>query len=522
MTKREWHQRAQAFKERTQWIANISSKRLKKETAQEQERRIEALLRPGAYARFFDYYFRLNESCPLGDAPCARFHAEAYRSLLQKKIVTQFRLWFRGAAKSMQTNIGNAFALKCRKELRFMLLIGSNATRAKLLLADLQAQLEANERIIRDFGKQIQHGHWRDGIFETQDNCYFMALGIDQPFRGLRRYSNRVDFAVVDDIEDHRKVGNPALIERRVDKILGDLGASFQKNRQRLVIANNYTTHKGVVAGLLRRLKNKEHVRISRVNLTNEQGHSTWSSYYRAKDVAAIHNKYDSYTLQREYYNKPIEQGKVFKNEWIHFETSLGEKSHAQYLTGFWDLSYTKKGDYKAFALVGMTEKKLVVWEVFCQKCELSYALHWHFELAEKLAAEGCRAMFYYDGMASQEHVFGPLFKKEGYRRQRLQDVPLPYKKLLTDKHSRIEGTLSPLFFHQSIVFSKYLQETSDMEAGLEQLMAFERGGQAHDDFPDALSVAIQICMDKQQAHTSLQHHKACLVQQRRQARSGF
>ena len=113
--------------------------------------------------------------------------------------------------------------------MRFMLLVGSSAWRAKLLLADLQAQLSANERILRDFGPQIQYGHWRDGMFETQDGCYFMALGLNQPFRGLRRYANRIDFAVVDDIEDRKRVVNQSLIAARVDKILGRAGYSFSQ-----------------------------------------------------------------------------------------------------------------------------------------------------------------------------------------------------------------------------------------------------------------------------------------------------
>ena len=37
-----------------------------------------------------------------------------------------------------------------------MLLVGINQERANLLLFELQAQLEGNERIIKDFGKQVK------------------------------------------------------------------------------------------------------------------------------------------------------------------------------------------------------------------------------------------------------------------------------------------------------------------------------------------------------------------------------
>ena len=106
-----------------------------------------------------------------------------------------------------------------------------------------------------------------------------------------------------------------------MDKLLGDLGGAFHKERQRWVISNNYITRKGVIAGLLQRLKGKTHVHISRVNLTDEEGQSTWPSYYSSTDVDRIQRKYDTYTLQREYYNTPVEQEKVFKSEWIPLRT---------------------------------------------------------------------------------------------------------------------------------------------------------------------------------------------------------
>ena len=252
------------FRANTRWIARATANALRKESPEMQQKRIERLLMPGRYGQFFDYYFGLRANAPLSDAASADFHIAAYKELLRRSNIVQFRLWFRGAAKSMQTNVGNAFALKCRKETRFMLLVGSSLWRAKLLLADLQAQLSANERILQDFGPQIQYGHWREGMFETRDGCYFMALGINQPFRGLRRYANRIDFAVVDDVEDRKRVANRSLIAARVDKIVGELGAAFHKTRQRLVIANNYITQDGIVAGLLQRLQGKSHVRLSK------------------------------------------------------------------------------------------------------------------------------------------------------------------------------------------------------------------------------------------------------------------
>ena len=509
MTKQHLKTAEENFRAKTRWIASATSETLRKESPESQAKRIERLLLPGQYGRFFDYYFGTQAYAPLSEAPSAEFHIAAYKVLLRRRIITQFRLWFRGAAKSTQTNVGNAFALKCRKQMRFMLLIGSSSWRAKLLLADLQAQLEANERILKDFGPQIQYGHWRDGMFETQDGCYFMALGLNQPFRGLRRYANRIDFAVVDDIEDRKRVSNRSLIADRVDKILGDLGAAFHKERQRLVIANNYITQEGVIAGLLQRLQGKPHVHISRIDLTDKQGKSSWPSYYRAIEITRIHKRYDPYTLQREYYNTPIEEGRVFQQQWLRF---LPLSHQPELLIGFWDLSYSSKGDYKAFALIGLCQNGWYVMDIFCRKCELSEAMDWYFALQKRLREEGKASYMYYDGMASQEQVFGPRIRQEGERHGVLIGLPQPYKQLRAEKYLRIETTLVGLFAQGLLHFQDTLENEPDTDKAIEQLLSFARGSVTCDDFPDALAAAIQIGEEKKQQYRALRNKKAYLI----------
>ena len=518
MNKQTLKNAEERFSKKTRWIAQATAQSLHKETTEEQEKRIEKLLSPRNYARFFDYYFGLQADSPLSDAPSASFHTAAYKELLRRPVLTQFRLWFRGAAKSTQTNVGNAFALKCKKELRFMLLVASSGWRAKLLLADLQAQLEANKRIIHDFGHQMQYGHWRDGAFETQDGCYFMGLGINQPFRGLRRYANRIDFAVVDDIEDRKRVTNSSLILSRVDKLLGELGGAFHKERQRWVISNNYITRKGVIAGLLQRLKGKTHVHISRVNLTDEQGESTWPAYYQEEDVQRIHKKYDTYTLQREYYNRPVEQEKVFKAEWVRF----AEMPRApKFLVGFWDLSYSARGDYKAFVLLGLCKKQWYVMEIFCRKCNFTEAMDWYFELQERLAAQGLAAYMYYDAMVAQAQVFDPLFRQEAEKRNTTYPLPLPYKQLRVEKNLRIEITLTAALFQGHLYISKHLKDQADTQTAIEQLLGFEQGSGMHDDFPDALAAALQIGEAKRRRYSTLLSSESYIIKKRSPAK-GF
>ena len=479
------------FKRKSQWIASVSATSIRRESQREKQQRMAQLLYPSAYGRFFAYYFGAEAPSPLADARCAPFHIHAYKELVKHPFITQMRLWFRGAAKSMQTNIGNAFALKCRGSLRFMLLVASSEWRAKLLLADLQAQLESNQRIISDFGTQLQYGHWRDGAFETQDGCYFMALGINQPFRGLRRHAQRIDFAVVDDIEDRRHVRNRSLIHARVDKLAGELGAAFHKNRQRLVICNNYISRSGVIAGLMERFEGKAHFFASKVNLTNEHGKSTWPAYYSAQDIQAIHHRYDPYTLKREYYNTPIEQGKLFDEDNLRF-APLPETA-AELMVGFWDFSYTSSGDFKAFALVALFNDIWYVCDIFCRQCDMMESMQWYFKRASQWQKTGASPYIYYDASVIQEHIFGPIMKREAARQQYFGSLPLPFKGMRQEKHGRIEMSLQSLIHHDQLCFSEALRGQADTRSACAQLMAFEPGITSYDDFPDALAAALHI-----------------------------
>lgn len=59
--------------------------------------------------------------------------------------IVQMRKHYRGSAKSIHGDVGNVCHLKENDELFFGVLIGKNEGLAKILLSDLQSQLQYNE-----------------------------------------------------------------------------------------------------------------------------------------------------------------------------------------------------------------------------------------------------------------------------------------------------------------------------------------------------------------------------------------
>ena len=490
MTKAELKKMQEAFEARSKMIKAATLNTLIKETEQQQEDRIKHLLKPENYNEFFDYYFGVNTPVPLADAPCADFHQDSYIKVFKNPKIVQFRRWFRGAAKSIHTNVGNALHLKQNDQLFFALLIGRNEKAAKLLLSDIQVHLESNERIIKDFGMQMNHGNWADGFFETLDGRTFLGLGLNQPFRGLRTGQYRPDFASVDDCEDRKEAKNKELIQEKGEKITGDLKKAFHLHRGRLIIPNNYIVKNGLNDFLFEKFKGKKNTDMSTINLRNADRSPSWHQRYTPQMIDEIDEETDWYTSQREDYNNPIEEGKLFKKEWIRYE-ELPRDNKWNALIGFWDLSYKSTGDYKAFALLGVHKQRIYVLKVFARKCEITEAVKWHYDLVQEMAKQGVKALHYYDATAAQEAVYGPIFQEEAQRRS-FFEMPMASRDQHVDKHLRIEATLTSVLFNKTLVFDKALKNTPDMEEAETQLLSFEKGTKSPDDFPDALENCVR------------------------------
>ena len=144
-----------------------------KEAAADKSGRIGKLLTD--YKLFFDYYFP-----HYAKSPTASFHLRLAKALKANKGFRGFFKAFRGAAKSVHTNIGLPIWLMMDHELLCMLLVSDNETKACRLLAALQAEFENNQRLINDFGKQVTHGDWSKGEFVTKMGAAFYAIGLGQ------------------------------------------------------------------------------------------------------------------------------------------------------------------------------------------------------------------------------------------------------------------------------------------------------------------------------------------------------
>lgn len=516
MTKSEYKELLERFKEQSRFINKATIESLKKETPEEQENRIIRLFKPDNYGLCFNYYFGKDTPVPMADSDCAWYHPAIYKELYHNAFITLFNLIFRGGAKSTHANMGYPFALKQSELAKFFLTVGANEVRAAMLLQDLQVQFESNNRIIKDFGMQMSYGNWAKGQFETTDRCTFMALGIDQPFRGLRLNGIRLEYVSLDDIEDKKRAMNKRLVGEYTEKVTGDIQGAFSKISERAIVNNNFFVENGFVQNLaakkgfdLRKLDTKRNIVLKEkfaslylVNLTDkyydqinkentEEWNPSWPERYSHDDCLRKKEQYrhDKETLSGEFYNTPINVGKRIKKHMIRM---VEPKPFDKYLViiGNWDFAYSDAACYKAMATLGVNGLQMTCIDIFCrQTADIDTALEYHYTKANKTVKINSSFLFFYDASVSQEAVYEPVLYRAA-KKYKSFCVPLAQKSSV-DKYIKIDTTLVSVLISGLLTFSKDLEQNPDWGEAKSQMLNFEKGGKYPVDFPDALTDAI-------------------------------
>jgi hypothetical protein len=535
ITKSEYRELLQRFKDRTAFIKKATVETLIGETPEQQQARIKMLLKPENYGLFFNYYFGKDTPVPMADSPCAWYHTAIYKDLYNKAYITLFNLIFRGGAKSTHANMGYPFALKQAEKAKYFLTVGINEKRAAELLQDLQVQFEYNERIIKDFGRQKLLGSWADGQFETPDRCTFMALGLNQPMRGIRQNGVRLEYASIDDCEDKKTAMNKRLVREYTEKITGDIQGAFSKRSERTIINNNYFVENGIVGLLLEKkgfdLKNidtkhnqvikTKYSKLYLVNLTDKDYDEiqtdrqtdsaknagrdainrvstpaydfqpSWAERYTHEDCLRKIEQYqnDKETLSGEFYNTPINAGKRIKKEMLKM---VKPQPFDQYvvIVGNWDFAYSDAACYKAMATVGVSGMNMTVIDLFCrQTANIDTALAYHYTQAKKIVKINGATLFYYDGSVAQEAIYTPVLLRAAMQHKSFA-IPIPQKSTV-DKYIKIDTVLVSALITGILNFSEALEQNPDWKEAKAQMLNFEKGGKYPVDFPDALTDAI-------------------------------
>jgi hypothetical protein len=444
-----------------------------------------------------DYAYFVRTYCPhIAPDDCAAFHTEAANAVKTHAHYHGLWQWFRGAAKSTHANVLLPLWLLIQDapQFRFMLVVGQTKERAARQLDDLRLELEHNALLRQDFRHlcRRQKNCWARGYFALHNGPLFVAIGMNQSPRGLRHGSHRPDYIVADDL-DHRILSrNPARVRAAAQWVMEDLLATQDRGMGRFILACNLFSKHTITHAL------QVHggFDVRRVNAFDEAGQTTWPAKYGTGDFFNRQRALLGYrAFQREYMNNPLEEGAVFRAEWLQWAEPLPLHAYSA-LVCYIDPSFgkTRTSDFKAAKVWGLTQHNgLPAYhhlKSFVRQCSTGVLVQWCFDLYDAW----CRApatrnepepplLFYLEG-GFMQGMFIDAFADEGRRRG--YALPLrPDNRRKPDKQARIEQ-MSVWWELGRVWYNLHEQQNTDMQTGLDQLLAFGPGSRAHDDGPDA------------------------------------
>lgn len=471
------------------------------ETNQQREQRIKRVR--ADYAAFVDYYFpHYTQNPQTGvQTPCAPFHIKAANLVKKEKNLRAVFKWHRGAAKSTHLDIFIPLWLKCQqqREINVMVLVGKSEDNANTLLADIQAELQFNQRYINDFGQQYNNGNWEEGSFVTKDGTAFFARGRGQSPRGLRYRSHRPDYIVIDDLDDDELCENPNRVQRLTDWVKEALFGALDGGRGRFIMVGNLIAKNSV----LQNISETKGVQVSQVNIWDKNGNVSWAAKWTPAEVQAIEDFQGYRSFQKEYMNNPIVEGAVFRQEWIRWAKRPAWAQFQEFVL-YIDPSWksTQKNDYKAAKLWGKI-KGGQLWQLraFVRQATVAEMVRWCYDLYEWAGTTGIAIKFYMEANFMQDNLMKDFATEGDLRGYQLPILPDKRKK--PDKFQRIESSAAN--WERGFVFYDDSQKDDpDMLRGLDQTLAFQKGMRGHDDAPDADEAAINIL----QKHSRISNFK--------------
>ena len=252
---------------------------------------------------WFKYYFP--KYCT---AEPARFHKEATKRLMNNRRWYEVRAWSRELAKSARAMM-EFLKLALTQKISNFLLISNSYDNACRLLLPFMMQLEKNQRIINDYGEQVNPGHWEAGEFIAKCGCSFRAIGAGQSPRGTRNEAKRPDAILIDDIDTDEECRNPERIRQKWEWIEQALIPTVSVSGDIRIVFNGNIIAKDCCIVRAGKVADKMDI----VNIRDKNGKSSWIEKNSEEDIDFILSKISTKSAQQEYFNNPITEGSVFK-----------------------------------------------------------------------------------------------------------------------------------------------------------------------------------------------------------------
>lgn len=380
------------------------------------------------------------------------------------------RCWSRELAKTTRTRMEVMKLLLTGKKKNIMM-VSNSEDNAKRFLESYRAQLDSNQRIINDYGKQRGH-KWKEGDFKTRKNVAFRAVGADQNPRGANNDGIRPDVILIEDIDTDQDCLNPEIIEKRVNWIFDALIPTRSISVPLLIIAcGNIIAEYCCMTEM-----NKKADRVEIVNIrTNDK--SSWPQKNSEEQIDRVLSILPESTIQKEYYNNPRTKDRTFKKLVYGKVPPLSQMDQ---IVVYGDPStsnrteetVSKKTSFKVVVLLGRKGDITYIIKTFCRQCSQAEFIQAYYDMHTFVTAKKAIAKYWMECNSLQEGYFDTFYKPEFKKISKQKNVTLyvePDRRQKTNKFTRVEGTLQVPNKDGELIFNELEENNPDMKTVIGQ-----------------------------------------------------
>jgi predicted phage terminase large subunit-like protein len=424
-------------------------------------------------------------------APVFRWAADGHLELVLGRF-TQLRIP-RGFSKTTLRNAATLYKL-CYKQARVILYTSETATHAETQLNNIRSELEGNLALRAVFGElrpdQRLGLKWNNDQIDCTNGTTVVARGSGAQVRGLLVRGFRPDDIVCDDVENREDVKSDELRKKLREWMYNDLMPALDElNPSATITVLGTLLHR---EALLKTLENDPRFTTIVFSARMPDGQLLWAAKVDEKKLELLKRSYVAAGMLASYYMEymnelRVEEGAPFQERFIQhglpytgeeltyaiaLDPAIGERKPGR-----------KRPDFAAIVVAAISSRgRIFVVETWGrQGSTMREQCDQFFTLRSRYAGSGAAIRSGIEAQAFQRALVH-LMREEMFRRH-------DYFELEAITHSaakvdRINGILQPRYAAGVVWHQRRFPELES------QLLDFPSG---HDDFPDALAMAVAL-----------------------------
>jgi predicted phage terminase large subunit-like protein len=397
----------------------------------------------------------------------------------------------RGFAKTTIAGVAIPLYNTLFQEVKFTLYVSNAEDHAAMQLENARRELESNPLILQVFGnlrpRRTDSEKWSSRFYETTTGVAAAARGSGGQVRGLNHMGTRPQRVIVDDLEDRDSVSSDTLRAKTKTWFMSDLKPVLPKlDPSASITVLGTILHSDC---LLENLARDPQWTTVRMGVTDREGDLLWPENMDARKIEAEKQSYASMgqlsTFYMEYHSMIIApEAQIFRQEKFQYGTPKG-RILAMSIAMDPAISKQRTADDTAIAGCALTEfGQVIVLDMWGKRgAEEQEKMDEYFDMIKRWNMIEFNLRAGIEAIAFQATLLNTVREQMFRRGIYFEAHAITHK---TNKVSRIKNEIQPRLNSGHLWFSHRFPKLE------EQLLMFrEDGSHMHDDWPDALAMAI-------------------------------